>query len=267
MVHLMPLPGAPRHHEGMEAVLQRAIADARALATGGVDALIVENFGDAPFHPHSLPPESIAALTVAVSAIRGAVAVPVGVNALRNDAAAALAICAATGATFIRVNVHTGAMVTDQGWIEGRAHETLRSRERLAPDVAILADVMVKHAVPPPGLTVDRAARDSWDRGLADGLVLSGPGTGEPMAAEELAVVRRAVPEAPVFIGSGVTAGTVAGLLREARGVIVGSALERDGVAGGPVDVERVRRVVAAAGSGGADQGGGADEGADGPVV
>ena len=36
-------------------------------------------------------------------------------NVLRNDAAAALSIAAVAGATFIRVNVHTGAVVADQG--------------------------------------------------------------------------------------------------------------------------------------------------------
>jgi predicted TIM-barrel enzyme len=57
-------------------------------------------------------------------------------------------LCAATGARFVRVNVHTGAAVTDQGLIQGRAAETLRERQRLCPDVALLCDVQVKHATP-----------------------------------------------------------------------------------------------------------------------
>lgn len=247
MVHLLPLPGAPYWAGDMGAVLERAVTDARALVTGGVDALLVENFGDTPFHPGPLPPETVAALAVVAAAVVHAVDVPVGVNALRNDAAAALGVAAASGASFIRVNVHTGAMLTDQGWIEGRAHETLRARERVAPEVAILADVLVKHATPPPGLSLERAARDTWERGMPDGLVVSGAGTGEPTALEELRRVRRAVPEAPLLAGSGVSAATVREILAAADGVIVGSALEREGRAGGPVDPERVRRMVAAA--------------------
>lgn len=231
----------------MEAVLSRARSDARALADGGVDAILVENYGDAPFHPRRVPPETVAALTRAAAIVAEESGLPLGVNVLRNDAAAALAVAAAVGARFIRVNVHVGGMFTDQGWLEGRAQDTVRSRQSLAPDVAILADVMVKHATPPPGLTLERAARDAWERGLADGLIVSGAATGEAADMAELERVRSAVSDAPVYAGSGVSADTVRQALAVAAGVIVGSALERDGRAGEPVDVERVRRMVDAA--------------------
>ena len=246
MVHLPPLPGSPRWAGSMAAILDRARADATALAEGGVDAVLVENFGDAPFHRDRLPPETVAALAVAAAAVAAELSLPLGINALRNDAAAALAVAAAVGASFIRVNVHTGAMVTDQGWIDGRADRTLRERERIAPDVAILADVLVKHATPPAGLTLARAARDAWERGLADGLIVSGAGTGEATPLADVERVRRTLPEATLLVGSGVTAETAGALLEAADGAIVGSALERDGVAGGPVDPARVRALVAA---------------------
>ncbi|MFP4624073.1 MAG: BtpA/SgcQ family protein [Gemmatimonadota bacterium] len=250
MVHLPPLPGSPRWAGppgDFEPVLERAASDARTLADGGVDAVLVENYGDAPFHRDRVEAVTIAAMTRAVAAVREAVDRPVGVNVLRNDARAALAVAAATGATFIRVNVHTGGMYTDQGWIEGRAAETLRLRSAIAPGVAILADVLVKHATPPAGLTLADAARDAWHRGLADALVVSGPATGAPTEPDRVAAVREAVPGAVVLVGSGVTAATVAAALSAADGVIVGSALEADGVAGGPVELDRVRRLVRAA--------------------
>lgn len=246
MVHLPPLPGAPRWEGSFEAVLERAIADARTLAEGGVDAVLVENYGDVPFHPRRVQPVTIAAMTRAVSAVRQSVECPVGVNILRNDAAAALAVAAVTGARFIRVNVHTGGMLTDQGWIEGRAAATVRLRATIAPAVAILADVLVKHATPPAGLGLAAAARDAWHRGLADALIVSGDATGATTDLEQVRAVRAAVPSAPVLVGSGVTHETVAGALRTAHGVIVGSALEAEGEAGRPVDPERVRRLVEA---------------------
>lgn len=244
MVHLQPLPGSPRWDGSMPQVVERAIADAVALAEGGMDGVIVENFGDAPFFPGAVPPETVAAMAVAVGAVVDAVRVPVGVNVLRNDAAAALGVAVATGAGFIRVNVHTGAMLGDQGWLTGHAHDTLRSRAALGADVAILADVMVKHATPPPGLDVGQAARDTWHRGLADALLVSGPATGSRTDPGRLRRVRDAVPEAPVWIASGLAPENAIELLALADGAIVGSALERDGVAGNPVDRERVRRLL-----------------------
>jgi membrane complex biogenesis BtpA family protein len=247
MVHLLPLPGAPRWSADLDAVLHRAAADARTLCDGGVDALLVENFGDVPFTGGQVEPVTVAAMTRAVATVRAAVDRPVGVNVLRNDAAAALAVAAATGASFIRVNVHTGGMFTDQGWIEGRAAETLRLRARIAPDVAILADVQVKHAAPPAGVRLRDAARDTWERGLADALIVSGAATGGATDLERVREVRGAVPEAVVLVGSGVTAETAAATLAHAHGVIVGSALQERGLAGRAVELERVRRLVSAA--------------------
>jgi hypothetical protein len=48
-------------------------------------------------------------------------------------------------------------------------------------------------------------------------------------------------------VGSGVTVETVAELLSVADGVIVGTAVKRDGSLANPVDPERVRRLVQAA--------------------
>lgn len=244
MVHLRPLPGSPRYEGPVTAVIEHAAAQARALQDGGVDCLMIENFGDAPFFPESLPPITISALTLAVAEINRVTSLPLGVNALRNDAAAALSIAVCTGAQLIRVNVHTGALLTDQGWISGRAAETLRLRAQLQAPVAIAADVMVKHAVAPGGLSIEDAARDTWERGLADVLIVSGSATGSATNISDVRRVKAAVPDAPVWVGSGVTEENVHEVLSIADGAIIGSAFEVDGRAGNDVVVEKVRRLV-----------------------
>jgi membrane complex biogenesis BtpA family protein len=252
MVHLPALPGAPGSDGDRAAVHERAVADAHTLAEGGCDAVLVENFGDAPYYPDSVPPETVAEMTAATREVAAAVDTPHGVNVLRNDAAAALSVAAATGGGFVRANVHTGARVTDQGLLEGRAHETLRLRERLDAEVAVLADVAVKHSAPVGGATEDpeRAAREAVERGLADGLVVSGPATGEPADDANLRAVLDgrddADREVPVFVGSGVTPETVAELLDLADGAIVGTALKRGGETAAPVAGDRVRELLGA---------------------
>jgi uncharacterized protein len=250
MVHILPLPGAPgrRPEEGgMEAVIARATADAAALEEAGLDGLLVENYADVPFYPEAAPPETVAAMAVCVREVVRAMRLPVGVNLLRNDAAGALAVAHAAGARFVRVNVHTGVMAADQGLLAGRAHETLRLRARLGAAVAIFADVWVKHAAPFPGMELEQAAQDTFHRGLADALIASGSGTGKPTDLARVAALKRAVPEAPVLIGSGITPETVRAALEVADGAIVGSALEHGGLAGAGVDLERARELVAAA--------------------
>jgi membrane complex biogenesis BtpA family protein len=248
MVHLPALPGAPDYGRSRADIRERAVADARALEEGGADALIVENYGDTPFYADEVPAHVVADMTALVQSVVAAVDVPVGVNVLRNDAGAALSVAAAAGGRFVRVNVHTGARVTDQGVIEGAAAETIRLRERIDADAAVLADVAVKHSAPLGERSLAQQVADAVERGHADGLVVSGPGTGEPTDESALAAVveaRDAVdPSVPVFVGSGVTAETAPDLLAVADGAIVGTALKIDGVATNSVDRSRVERVV-----------------------
>jgi membrane complex biogenesis BtpA family protein len=248
MVHALPLPGSPRWDGSMDRVVAAALADARALAAGGMDALLLENYGDAPFTPGRVEPATIAALTVVAREIRAALpATALGINVLKNDARAALAVACAVGARFIRVNVHAGAVVADQGLVQSDAHGTLRDRRLLAAPVTIFADVGGKHALPLVPVELEQHARDLAHRGLADGLVVSGQATGLATPLADVRRVRGAVPGVPLLVGSGVTPESVAELLSVADGVIVGTSLKRDGRVTSPVDPERVRRLVVAA--------------------
>src|SRR5262245_52876600 len=148
MLHAPALPGSPRNTLSLEAIIDWVLKDADALSAGGVDALLIENFGDAPFYPAAVPPDTVTFMTRLAIEVKRRVDLPVGVNVLRNDAKSALAIAAASGAEFIRVNIHTGARLTDQGIIEGAAHETLRRRKSLGAEIRIFADVDVKHSAP-----------------------------------------------------------------------------------------------------------------------
>jgi membrane complex biogenesis BtpA family protein len=228
-------------------VIERAEQEATALAAGGVDGLIVENFFDAPFTKHQVDPAVVSAMTLIVDRVKNLVILPIGINVLRNDARSALAIAACTNARFIRVNVLTGVMATDQGIIEGQAHEILRYRRELGAEVGILADVLVKHARPlgTPNLTT--AVVDTIERGLADGVILSGWATGSPPSFEDLELARAAARGTPVLIGSGADPDNIGLLLKAADGAIVASSLKRNGKITEPVDPIRVSRFVEAA--------------------
>src|ERR1700744_5121842 len=218
VIHLKPLPGAPRHRQTMAEIIQFAVADAVAYERGGTHAVFIENFGDVPFTKNAVPPETIAAMTAAGCAVRAAMKLPIGFNVLRNDARAALALCAACNGEFIRVNVHSGSMLTDQGVIEGDAYNTLRYREHIAPGRQIFADVHVKHAVPLGDWTLEDAAKDTLERGLADAVIVSGVGTGRVADLADVQAVRQECPRAKILLGSGVNVGNVNDFLRIADG-------------------------------------------------
>lgn len=236
MIHLEPLPGSPRYGGSMAEVVDNALKDATCLVDAGFPALLVENFGDAPYFPDRVPPETVAAMTVALESI-ASTGVPLGINVLRNDALAAVGIAAATGAAFIRVNVLTGLMLTDQGPIVGRGAEVLRRRTALDPGVEIWADVMVKHASAPEGADAGQIALETVERSLADAVIVSGPATGSAPDSALLRAIASAVPDGTrVVIGSGADMENLGRLLEFADSVIVGSSIRVDGRAGNRPD-------------------------------
>ena len=243
VVHLLPLPGSPRWGGNMRAVINRAEEEANILEQGGVNGIIVENFGDVPFRTGRLDPETISGMTVAVERVEEVVNVPVGINMLRSDALSALGIAAVTGAKFIRVNVHYGVMAAEEGLIEGEAFQTMRHRQALNADVKVLADVLVKHAVPLGSVDLGLVARETAQRGLADGLIVSGAATGEETASFDVSVVRRAMPDGLVLVGSGVTEKNIWRVIEHSDGAIIGTSLKEGGIITNQVDPERVRRM------------------------
>ncbi len=242
VIHLPPLPGSPRA-VSLENTLAQVERDARALVVAGFDVIIVENYGDAPFFSEHVPAITVAAMTACMVAAKQAGA-KLGVNVLRNDAESALSIAACTGAVCIRVNVHTGARVTDQGLIQGRAAETLRLRKSLsAESVQIWADVDVKHSAPLGVRPIEDEVSDAVERGFADAVLVTGRGTGQSVDIATLQAVKRAC-RVPVFAASGVTHETVNEILSVCDGVIVGSALREGAKAGGPIDAKRAAEFV-----------------------
>lgn len=249
VIHLAPLPSSPRYAHDLGAIVDDATREARGLAEAGFDGAIVENFGDAPFMPGEVAPVTVAAMTRIANAVHDAApGLALGVNVLRNDARAALAIAAVTGAQMIRVNVHAGTRVTDQGIVEGRAHATLRERRALElAHLKLWCDVAVKHAAPLGPRPLAEEARELAGRALADAVLVTGSGTGAEASSDDLATVLGAV-ACPVLIASGCTPQNIGALMavtsdgKHAHGVIVGSTLKRDGCAGAPLDLERAKR-------------------------
>jgi len=233
-----------------EALLQLVEREAKTLKSAGFDALLVENFGDAPFLKDRLEPHTTALLALTARRARIATGLPVGVNALRNDARGAIGAAVASGSQFVRINVHVGAAVTDQGIIEGQAAQSLRYRASLSATTMILADVNVKHARPLAPTDIEQATRDCLDRGRADAVIVTGAATAQAPLLHDLRRVARAAAPRPVLVGSGADPENAVRLADEADGIIVSSSLRRGGRPGEPLDERRVRAFAEAMGRG-----------------
>ncbi len=246
VVHLPPLPGSPGWRGGsLEDIVERALKDARSLEEGGVDAIIVENYGDAPYAIRVREPETIAAMAIVVREVVRSVSLPVGVSLLRNSGPEAVAIAAVTGATFIRVNAFCEPRVAPEGLLEPVARETMLKARSLAWRGKILADVDVKHSLPlASGYDPRWALRETLHRCKPDAVIASGARTGEAPEPGYIAALRSTAPGAKILVGSGVTPENIRLYWRLADGFIVGTYFKVGGVTTNPVDKKRVEAFV-----------------------
>ncbi|MDX7951297.1 BtpA/SgcQ family protein [Lichenihabitans sp. Uapishka_5] len=249
VIHLKPLPGAPRYEGGsLNDVYEAAVADARTLAAGGIDGIIVENASDLPFcRPDDIGPETVAGLTAACLAVRAAVDTPIGITCVANGAIPALAVAKAVGARWVRVNQWVNAYVANEGFLDGPAPKAMRYRAAIgAKDVAIFADVHVKfgaHAITADRSITEQATDAEWFD--ADVLIATGTRTGSPTEPREVDEVRRGT-NLPVIVGSGLAPEQVPALFDVADGAIIGQWLKVDGRWWNPVDPRRVEQLMTA---------------------
>jgi len=246
MIHLLPLPGSTRSQLSLPEILDRALKDAGELEEGGVHGAMVENMGDLPFKLSEVEPHTISAMTLIAHEISRRVRIPLGINVLRNDARAALAIAHSVGAKFIRVNIYSGVMITSHGIAVGQSERLLAYRNFLGANVKIFADIWVKHAIPLGNPTLEFLARETAYRELADALIVSGMATGTEPDLEDLVRVKKAVPDVPVLIGSGVNPENITTFLQHADGAIVGTFFRKDHRLSNPVEKERVIQLMKA---------------------
>jgi uncharacterized protein len=249
VIHLNPLPGAPRYSgQDLREVYAAAVRDAKTLAAGGLDGIIIENASDMPFRrPENIGPETVAALTAACLEVRNAVDTPIGVTCVANGVIPGLAVAKAVGARWVRANQWVNAYVANEGLLNGPAPEAMRYRSNIgAKDVFIFADVHVKfgaHAITADRSIAEQATDAEWFD--ADVLIASGTRTGSPTQPDEVMAVREGT-NLPVIVGSGLNPDQVPALFQVADGAIVGQWLKKDGNWWNPVDPHRVDRLMAA---------------------
>jgi membrane complex biogenesis BtpA family protein len=245
-LHLDALPGSARAGRGgFERVVDHALADAGTLVEAGVDAILIQNNGDAPTSLETQP-ETIAYMTRIGTEIRRAWTVPLGINILPNGTSGALAVASAVGADFVRIKVYVGAVVGSSGVIQGSAHEAQTFVRKVdAGSIAIAADVYDRSNGQLGDLPLDEAAWQAARLGGAHALVLTALDLGE--AIERSAIVRRRNLGVPLYIGGGTNVANVAAMFRHFDGTIVGHSLKAPD---GRVDGSIVRAYMDAAAAG-----------------
>jgi uncharacterized protein len=251
MVHTHALPATPHHRHTLDRAIRDAISDARALASAGFDAVLLENMHDRPYILPPHPPETTASMTRIAGAVRDALPkLALGIQILSCGEREALAIALATSASFIRCENFVYSHIADEGLLPtAAAGPLLRYRRSIgADDIAIFADIKKKHAS--HAITSDLSLQETAEAAEffgADALIVTGTATGKPTDPDDVAAARSAS-KLPILVGSGVTPRDAATLFAAgASALIVGSSIKRGGRWHNPVDPARARALVRAA--------------------
>ena len=245
VIHLKSLPGSSGNSLDLDQIIDLAQDDLNSLLSGGVDGVIIENFGDTPFVKDDVSKRTLASFTTVVENLELDKDIKVGINVLRNDGIAALSIAEATKADFVRINVLNNVMMfTDQGIIEGEANKIAQFNKSLNKNIEIYADVFVKHAVPPEGSKIENHAEELINRAGADVVIVTGDGTGHEINIDDLNKVRDIVPSGKLAIGSGVNETNIDKYEDIADILIIGTSFKLDNNVENPVDFERTKKII-----------------------
>lgn len=249
MVHVGAMAGTPRCAHGIQEIADRARKEATLLAEGGFDAVIIENMHDVPYLRREVGPEVVAGMSIVASAVRDAVACPVGVQILAGANREAVAVAHAAGLGFIRAEGFVYAAVADEGILEeADAGRLMRYRKMIgAEDVRVICDIKKKHSA--HSITADVTLAETVRAAeffCADGVIVTGVSTGRPTSLDDLREVRQAT-KLPVAVGSGATPDTLRELFEYADAVIIGSWYKAGGRWENDPDPARVEQLVKAA--------------------
>jgi uncharacterized protein len=246
MLHVGALPGTPVARDTIDRLIEHTVSEARIYRDAGFTALALENMHDRPYLKGSVGPEVTAAMTALAREVKRETGLVLGIQVLAAANREALAIALASGAEFVRVEGFVFAHVADEGIIESGAGELLRYRRAIGADrVLVFADIKKKHSA--HAITGDVSLVETASAAelfLADGVIVTGPASGEEASPDDVRDTVRAV-RLPVLVGSGVSVQNLA-RFADAHGFILGSSLKQGGIWSNPLDRKAVESMARA---------------------
>jgi membrane complex biogenesis BtpA family protein len=248
MLHLPALPGSSNSKLSIKEITEFVLLDAQTLYDAGICNMVLENLGDAPYYKYNEKHHVASFMTkIGFEIIQKFPEISLGINVLRNDAYSSIAIAKALElkCKFIRINVLTGAYVTDQGIIEGESAQVNDYRRKIqATDIEIWSDVRVKHASPIVSRPIEEEIKENLERAGASKIILSGSMTGKKVDMSVLREVNEIISVDKIVIGSGITPENISKYKDLANNFIVGSSLKKDDNIINPIDKSKVSQLL-----------------------
>ena len=244
MCHLQALPGDPGYDssKGIPWVIERARLDLLAIQDGGADAVMFSNEFSLPYLT-KVDTVTVACMADIIGELKPEIRIPYGVNVLW-DPAASLDLAVATGASFVR-EIFTGVYASDFGLWNTNAGEVIRHQHAIgAQHVRLLFNIVPEAAAYLGGRQVADIARSTVFNARPDALCVSGLTAGAETNVQTLELVKKAVPNTPVFANTGVRVDNVTQQLAVADGAVIGTAFKAEGNTWNAIELARVKALM-----------------------
>ena len=244
LLHLGAFPGDPLYKDtdSMSKVVEEARKDLHALQDGGVDGILFSNEFSLPYQQHVdfIAP---AAMARVIGELKSEIKVPFGVDC-ESDTLAAIDLAAAVEADFVR-GLFTGAYVGDGGITNTDVATVLRRKKALGLDnlklLYFLNNESDEYLVHRDLISI---AKSTLFACKPDVFCLMGFHAGQEADSNSIAKIREAVPEVPVFCGTGCKAYNIVEKLATSDGACVGTTFKVDGKFENHIDQKRVREFM-----------------------
>lgn len=244
MCHLQPLPGDPEYDRagGIDKVMEMARKDLHALQDNGVDGVMFSNEFSLPYLT-KVEPITYTTMARIIGELRREIKIPYGVNVLW-DPEATIDLAVATGAQFVR-EIFTGVYASDFGLWNTNYGQVARHRKNVGGEnVRLLFNIVPEAASYLGRREIADIARSTVFNNKPDALCVSGLTAGAQTDASVLKIVKKAVPDTPVFANTGVRVSNVKEQLAVADGAVTATTFKRDGVFENEVDGKRVKEFM-----------------------
>ncbi len=242
VVGLPPLPHRFNNTMSMSELIDYSVEEARLLAKGGVDSIIVQNL-------HDLPPgvdeqiETAAYMSVLTREIKRVTnGISLGVNVQTADPRANLAIAAACECDYVRIKNYVGAVVATDGIDNGCCSQAISYRHKINADqVKIYADVFDRMSSKLGEKDLGFMVSQALGYGKADAVIITGSNINESIEMGKIA--KSKAEKKPVLLGGGANLEDMEKWARVFDGAIVGIAFREDGYSS-KYDPEKIKAFI-----------------------
>jgi len=241
MIHTGANPGTPNFKGNVNAIINKAVEEAKVYQSYGIDTVMIENMHDIPYLNRNIGHEVSTLMSIIAYEVKRQTLLKCGIQILAGANKQAMAAAYSAGIDFVRAEGYVFSHVADEGTMNSDAGELKRYQNKIgADDILIFTDIKKKHSSHTITSDIDiLETAKAANFFLSDGVIITGNSTGTEADVEEAKLIKLNA-NIPVIIGSGINNDNISLFYNFADAFIIGSYFKEDGYWANELDNKRI---------------------------